>query len=386
MTHYSESETPATRLGSKAQGKGDKATKGAVPEQKGKGNAPKKANAKDAKPIASSSTIKEKSAKGNPGDQRNEGQKSSKAPGVRRKGRGNESEADDTSPSGERGGKKEGRRLEPIWQDVDPEGNTEGEEEGEDDEDEYRDNGVDEYGDDDEGGYENDAMDEDEERVEHEATSEQDVEDKHGHTHTNNLGKRSGRFSDSPPFTSKKPSTNLSSVGHQSERAKEKGKGKEKEKETQRQEAGQKDSRKDKGKGVARGTYRYVVAHFSTHHPLTTTRATNLPDKHTKKNEAATLPPVKNAESTSKDSAVRRYVSQPTAKAVNTAEASQRRCFSQADVSLSSSSPQWLRDATRYFRSLQLRDSRWLGIVDCLIRLEFAMEFPDSGVCLSSTT
>lgn len=235
--------------------------------------------------------------------------------------------------------------------------------------------GEDDMGEEDEEEYLDDA-DEDEERTEHEDDSqdEQQLRGKQSHTQTNTQLKRRANDSVTPthPTTAKKPSTNASTTVGKQQPEGGKGKGKGKEKETE------KVSQKEKGKGKGKGDTSYVVAHSSTHSPLITPTLARLLDVRTKEDLAK--PPAKKAASSSKDSSTRRYVSQPSAKSTNTTEVPERRCFSQADVSLSSLSPQWLRDATRHFRSLDFSDSRWLGIVNCLLRLEFAMSFPDSQV------
>lgn len=79
-------------------------------------------------------------------------------------------------------------------------------------------------------------------------------------------------------------------------------------------------------------------------------------------------------------SSSRRSASQPNPTTKPTPVAVPRRSFSQPKAAVLSTFPQWLRDAIDHFRSLNFVDPRWLGILDCFMRLEVALDFPDSQV------
>lgn len=77
----------------------------------------------------------------------------------------------------------------------------------------------------------------------------------------------------------------------------------------------------------------------------------------------------------------RRYSSQPNAKPATT-DVPDRRFFSQPTAPTFSEEgfPEWLQRASQHMRSLNIRDSRWDGILECWYRLEIALDFPDSQV------
>lgn len=363
LTEHLASGAPAEQIGSKKR-TGKKAPTAAARKSNGKGTNPAtsssldKGNSIKKVPKAPAAPLKEKS---------------SKAASVRRKRRGEEDEVDGMLSGSERDG---------------------GEDEADGEYEEYEEDEEDEGADEHEGDIEHeksaDEEDEEDEEDEMDASKEHEdeQEDKHSHTQPNKHKIPAKRSDDPlPPIVSKKPSTNTANAIEKSqpEKRKETGKGKGREREEDRKAEKAKDNgRKDKGKGkaVAQSDNRYVVAPSSTSSLLITARVTDSPPVRTKeKNRATPTVPADNAASTSKAAPVARHVSQPTAKTAKTVEPSQRRCFSQPNVSLSSASPQWLRDATQHFRSLGFSDPRWLAIVDCLLRLEFAMGFPDSQVC-----